>query len=491
MIEEHAPATTDPQVVKYLTKADHDKDPQEVKYLTKTEQDQNFRVPDIYITKQPRRKLPAKPFPLKLMEILSYRYYENINYQDIITWLPDGKSFKVLKPKEFTSQIMPRHLKRAKYSTFQRKMACWGFQKVVVTLKGDNEEQDEFSSDDDYRATAATKCHGLPTTFFHPHFQRNRTDLLEHVHFSKNPFSSSGIDKNKTPSSSSCIKRKVATPPPPPLPHVVACNTSCTHKKQKLMPSSSTATLIEESPPSSPPAGGISSQKVCYTNNHESFQLSPAATSPPSPSYRHFENKPNLPPRKRPVNTSSLFSIMSSQSKFMDRTKQASPIMDTTATSDAASVVSVSPVMTRPPQTLLSSLPSPSVLPPPPPFYDVAVSSPQEEPTTSPFVAKHSGDGLLRTTTRSRRRSRPCHVYRPTISPLSLPESDNDPMLAAPNTTPPTTTQTRRRTTTSSLLYPYLEEKNYRLQQELEMIMSERDHYKRLLVENWLSHNHA
>mmetsp|Transcript_16637 Transcript_16637/g.23123 ORF Transcript_16637/g.23123 Transcript_16637/m.23123 type:complete len:229 (+) Transcript_16637:38-724(+) len=123
------------------------------------------------------------------MEILSYRDYEHI-----ITWLPDGKSFKLLKPKEFTEKIMPFHLKKAKYSTFQRKMACWGFKKI---------------SED---AQAGAKCFGLPTTFFHPYFQRNRTDLLMNIQFSKNSPSRS-LATISSPSSPSFV-RKSQTPIP-------------------------------------------------------------------------------------------------------------------------------------------------------------------------------------------------------------------------------------------------------------------------------------
>mmetsp|Transcript_5358 Transcript_5358/g.6519 ORF Transcript_5358/g.6519 Transcript_5358/m.6519 type:complete len:108 (-) Transcript_5358:390-713(-) len=97
------------------------------------------------------------------MEILAHKEYE-----DIVTWLQDGKSFKILKPKEFTAVILPKHLKEAKYSTFKRKMSCWGFQREQEKVQGGN-----------------AKCYGLITTFSHPFFQRNRADLLDKVTFSK------------------------------------------------------------------------------------------------------------------------------------------------------------------------------------------------------------------------------------------------------------------------------------------------------------------
>mmetsp|Transcript_22852 Transcript_22852/g.35261 ORF Transcript_22852/g.35261 Transcript_22852/m.35261 type:complete len:335 (+) Transcript_22852:2-1006(+) len=332
-------------------------------------------------------------------------------------------------------------------------MACWGFQKIVVNPKGDNEEGDESSSNI-YRG------YGLPTTFIHPYFQRNRTDLLDQIHFSKNPstFSSSNKDKTPSPPSHSCIKRKTA---PSSSFYVATCDTarapSYPCKKQNLAPPSSSATIIEESPPSSPPLDCLSRQKVHHPNNQDNFQLSPTANLCSSPSYRHFENKTNLPPRKRPVNISPPFSIAST------------PIVGATAAS-AVPGRSLSPAMSKSKKTLSSTSSSlPSVLPPP--FYDVLS---HQKVQTLP-LAKHR-DYTLSNTANSN------IDHRRRLAPLLLvPESDNGILRT---TTKPIT---KRTATTSSLNLPYLKEQNHKLQQELEKISSERDHYKRLLVEQWLS----
>ena len=63
-------------------------------------------------------KKRALPFPLKLYDMLEEA--EANNYTDIISWLPEGISFRVHKPKEFLEQIMPRHFEQTKFKSFQR-----------------------------------------------------------------------------------------------------------------------------------------------------------------------------------------------------------------------------------------------------------------------------------------------------------------------------------------------------------------------------------
>ena len=74
-------------------------------------------------------------------------------YNDIITWLPDGKSFTIVRPKAFVADILPDHFKQAKYSSFTRKLHRWGFQRH---LRGEE-----------------------AGAFFHKLFQRGRLDLVE------------------------------------------------------------------------------------------------------------------------------------------------------------------------------------------------------------------------------------------------------------------------------------------------------------------------
>eukprot|EP00957_Ditylum_brightwellii_P210571 15365123-Ditylum_brightwellii.AAC.1 len=63
-------------------------------------------------------------FPLKLMRVLSME-----EYSDVITWLPDGRAFVIISPSKLVSIVIPLFFKRAKYSSFLRKLVRWGFQR--------------------------------------------------------------------------------------------------------------------------------------------------------------------------------------------------------------------------------------------------------------------------------------------------------------------------------------------------------------------------
>jgi hypothetical protein len=82
------------------------------------------------------------------MKVLS-----NQEFSHVISWTPSGKSFSVLKPKIFTTQILPGHFKSAKYSSFTRKLHRWGFARYY---KGDE-----------------------AGAFYHKDFQKDRIDLAE------------------------------------------------------------------------------------------------------------------------------------------------------------------------------------------------------------------------------------------------------------------------------------------------------------------------
>mmetsp|Transcript_1592 Transcript_1592/g.2190 ORF Transcript_1592/g.2190 Transcript_1592/m.2190 type:complete len:384 (+) Transcript_1592:34-1185(+) len=121
--------------------------------------EEEFDIPQRF-TKSGRKK--ATPFPMKLMKVLSTK-----EYMDIITWLPDGKSFTIVRPKAFVGDILPKEFKQAKYSSFTRKLHRWGFQRH---LRGEE-----------------------AGAFFHKLFQRGRLDLVERMSCYK-------PDQSKTPS---------------------------------------------------------------------------------------------------------------------------------------------------------------------------------------------------------------------------------------------------------------------------------------------------
>ena len=57
----------------------------------------------------------TQPFPEKLHEML-----DQVAEPSVVGWLPHGRAFIVRKPKEFTSQIMPKFFRQTKLTSFQR-----------------------------------------------------------------------------------------------------------------------------------------------------------------------------------------------------------------------------------------------------------------------------------------------------------------------------------------------------------------------------------
>ena len=54
------------------------------------------------------------------MEILS-----NEEYIDIIHWLPHGKGFIIADKKLFADVVLPKYFKKAKFTSFTRKLNRW------------------------------------------------------------------------------------------------------------------------------------------------------------------------------------------------------------------------------------------------------------------------------------------------------------------------------------------------------------------------------
>ena len=73
------------------------------------------------------------------------------NNSHIISWMPRGLSFAVIDPGKFVEEILPKHFKSAKFSSFTRKLHRWGFIRV-----------DDISGE-----------------FYHELFRKNRFDLAE------------------------------------------------------------------------------------------------------------------------------------------------------------------------------------------------------------------------------------------------------------------------------------------------------------------------
>ena len=71
----------------------------------------------------------SNKFPVKLYNILQEA--EKTPYlAEIVSWLPDGKSFKVHQKDEFSKSILPATFGTNVYKSFQRNLHFWGFHNI-------------------------------------------------------------------------------------------------------------------------------------------------------------------------------------------------------------------------------------------------------------------------------------------------------------------------------------------------------------------------
>jgi HSF-type DNA-binding len=70
-------------------------------------------------------KVPS--FLAKMHSILS-----RTDFQDVISWMPHGRAWRVHKPKEFESRVIPLYFEHVKYSSFVRQANGWGFHRITV-----------------------------------------------------------------------------------------------------------------------------------------------------------------------------------------------------------------------------------------------------------------------------------------------------------------------------------------------------------------------
>jgi hypothetical protein len=69
------------------------------------------------------------PFPWRLHQMLEIT--EASGVKAIVSWLPDGKHFKVHDIKAFLEEIVPQFFKQKSYKSFQRQLLIYGFSRVL------------------------------------------------------------------------------------------------------------------------------------------------------------------------------------------------------------------------------------------------------------------------------------------------------------------------------------------------------------------------
>jgi len=64
-------------------------------------------------------------FPAKMHSILS-----RSDLADIICWMPHGRAWRVLRPREFETEVLPTYFEHSKFSSFVRQANGWGFRRM-------------------------------------------------------------------------------------------------------------------------------------------------------------------------------------------------------------------------------------------------------------------------------------------------------------------------------------------------------------------------
>ena len=72
----------------------------------------------------------AEPFPAKVHRMLS-ELEQQEGGTDIASFLPHGRAFIIHKPKKFTEEIMPKYFRMSRFSSFQRQLNLYDFQRIT------------------------------------------------------------------------------------------------------------------------------------------------------------------------------------------------------------------------------------------------------------------------------------------------------------------------------------------------------------------------
>jgi HSF-type DNA-binding len=68
-------------------------------------------------------------FPLKLHSLLDKIEADGLDH--VISWQPHGRCFVVHDPKKFVDHVMPKYFNQSKFTSFQRQLNLYGFQRLT------------------------------------------------------------------------------------------------------------------------------------------------------------------------------------------------------------------------------------------------------------------------------------------------------------------------------------------------------------------------
>lgn len=72
----------------------------------------------------------ASPFPLKLHSMLDTAKAET--FDNVVSWQPHGRCFKVRNPDVFVAKVMPQWFHQTKFTSFQRQLNLYGFSRLTT-----------------------------------------------------------------------------------------------------------------------------------------------------------------------------------------------------------------------------------------------------------------------------------------------------------------------------------------------------------------------
>lgn len=70
-------------------------------------------------------------FPFQLHALLTKA--ETLGLDEVISWLPSGDKFVILKPNDFAQRVLPKVFRQTKFSSFKRQLNAYGFQREITS----------------------------------------------------------------------------------------------------------------------------------------------------------------------------------------------------------------------------------------------------------------------------------------------------------------------------------------------------------------------